>query len=69
MAYKIERSRLDHEQLVQNTLMNWNYQDHDLHRREEGAKEELGVRVTFDVEQRDPRHALLRHLVHNHFNS
>merc|ERR1712131_168304 len=31
MAYKIERSRLDHEQLVQSTLMNWNYQDHDLY--------------------------------------
>jgi len=31
MAYKIERSRLDHELLVQNTLMSWNYQDHDLH--------------------------------------
>ena len=32
-------------------------------RGEQGAEEELRVRVTLDVEQRDPTHALLRHLV------
>jgi len=31
MAYKIERSVSDHKLLVQRTLMNWNYQDHDLY--------------------------------------
>ena len=35
------------------------------YRRKEGAKEELGVRVAFDVQQRDPGHALLRNLVGN----
>ena len=30
---------------------------------EEGAEEELGVGVTLDVEERDPAHALLGHLV------
>ena len=32
-------------------------------RGEQGAEEELGVRVTLDVQQGDPAHALLRHLV------